>query len=118
MKVLHLEDNANDAELVRILLSTEWPNCAVTCVATRDDFIAQLRLERFDIILSDFALSTVDGIEALRLAKTQTPETPFIFLSGTMGEDRAIEAVRLGAEDYILKDRMKRLVTAVTRSLR
>jgi two-component system cell cycle sensor histidine kinase/response regulator CckA len=118
MKILHLEDNANDAELVRALVTTEWPQCAVTCVATRAAFLGELHLGRYDIILSDFALTSLNGLEALKMAKAHSPHTPFIFLSGTIGEDRAIEAVRLGAEDYILKDRMKRLTTAIARALR
>ncbi len=118
MRILHLEDNPNDADLVRALVTAEWPECAITCVATRFAFVGELHLARYDVILSDFALASLNGLEALELAKAHAPETPFIFLSGTIGEDRAIEAVRLGAEDYILKDRMKRLVTAITRALR
>ncbi len=118
MKILHLEDNANDAELVRVLVCAEWPLCQITCVATRPDFVAELEAAGFDLILSDFALTSLNGLEALHLAKAKTPDTPFIFLSGTIGEDRAIEAVQAGAEDYVLKDRMKRLITAITRALR
>src|SRR6185295_8464854 len=92
--------------------------CRITCVETRSAFLGELHLARYDVILSDFALQSLNGLEALQLAKAAAPETPFIFLSGTIGEDRAIEAVRLGAEDYILKDRMKRLVTAIARALR
>src|SRR5690349_19407470 len=112
MKILHLEDNATDAELVRSLIAHEWPQCVVTCVASKPAFVGELRGRAFDIILSDFALTSLNGLDALQLAKELAPDTPFIFLSGTIGEDRAIEAVRLGAEDYILKDRMKRLITA------
>ncbi len=118
MNVLHLEDDPNDAELVRCLISTEWPDCRVTGVAGRQAFFSELGRGPFDVILSDFALPSFDGFEALRLAKQHWPDTPFIFVSGTIGEDRAIEAVRLGAEDYVLKDRMKRLVTAITRAMR
>jgi two-component system cell cycle sensor histidine kinase/response regulator CckA len=118
MKILHLEDNANDAELVRVLVTEEWPDCKVTCVTSKFAFAGELHRSHFDVILSDFALTSLNGLDALKLAKEQAPDTPFIFLSGTIGEDRAIEAVRLGAEDYILKDRMKRLITAISRALR
>lgn len=119
MHVLHLEDNAADAELVRVLIQDEWPHCEVTCVVDQAAYLGELQqVARYDIILSDFALQTINGLEALKLAKARAPETPFIFLSGTIGEDRAIEAVRSGAEDYVLKDRMKRLVTAIARALR
>src|SRR3712207_2732183 len=106
MRILHLEDNTEDAELVRELITEEWPECEITCVATRVAFLDELREARHDLILSDFALSSLDGLEALKLAKAKVPDTPFIFLSGTIGEDRAIQAVQFGAEDYVLKDRM------------
>lgn len=118
MKILHLEDNAEDAELVRELVTEEWPDCEITCVATKAAFQSELEHLGYDLILSDFALAGLNGLDALRLAKVRTPDTPFIFLSGTIGEDRAIEAVQSGAEDYVLKDRMKRLVTAIARALR
>lgn len=119
MRILHLEDNAADAELVRALITEEWPDCQIRCVATRGAFVGELAEARYDVILSDFALSSsLNGMEALHLAKERVPDTPFIFLSGTIGEDRAIEAVRAGAEDYVLKDRMKRLTTAIARAVR
>ena len=118
MRILHLEDSPEDAELVRVLLEAEWPHCRITCVATRPDFVGQLQAAPYDLILSDFTLHSLDGLEALQLAKQNAPEIPFIFLSGTIGEDRAIQALQAGAYDYVLKDRMKRLVTAITRALR
>ncbi len=118
MKILHLEDNAADAELVRVLVTEEWPDCEIACVSTRAAFAGELHPGRYDLILSDFALASLNGLDALRLAKDRVPELPFIFLSGTIGEDRAIEAVQAGADDYVLKDRMKRLITAITRAMR
>ncbi|HVS53889.1 MAG TPA: response regulator [Opitutaceae bacterium] len=118
MKILHLEDNATDAELVRELITREWPDCGITCVASRFSFVGELHLSRYDLILSDFALPALNGLEALRVAKERVPDIPFIFLSGTIGEDRAIEAVRAGAEDYVLKDRIKGLTTTIARVLR
>src|SRR4051812_19055223 len=118
MKILHLADNPGAGELVRELVTDEWPDCSITCVATRFAFVGELHRAKYDLILSDFALPSLNGLEALKLAKERKPETPFIFLSGTIGEDRAIEAIQLGAADYVLKDRMKRLISAVTRALR
>ena len=118
MKILHLEDSANDADLIRRLILGEWPDCEITCVSTQRAYIEKIEQASYDVILSDFALPGFNGLDALNLAKQRAPETPFIFVSGTIGEDGAIEAVRLGAEDYVLKDRMKRLITAVTRAVR
>ncbi len=118
MKILHIEDNAQDAELVGILLNEQWPDCAIKVVASQPDFIQHLLADQYDVILSDFSLGSFNGLDALKIVREKSPQTPFIFLSGTIGEDRAIEAVQAGAQDYVLKDRMKRLVTAIQRALR
>lgn len=117
MKILHLEDNANDALLVRRLLAKDWPDCTITVVTERDPFLKALAEERHDIVLSDFQLPSFNGIEALKLARARAPETPFIFFSGTIGEERAIEAVRSGAADYVIKDRMNRLPISIQRAM-
>jgi len=118
MKILHLEDNPEDAELVREIITDEWPECTITCVGSRFAFIGELHRAQYDLILSDFAMPALSGLEALELAKEFAPDTPFLFLSGTIGEDRAIEALRSGAQDYVLKDRMKRLSSVIARALR
>jgi two-component system, cell cycle sensor histidine kinase and response regulator CckA len=118
MKILHLEDNPEDAELVRELIREAWPACTIVCVASRFTFLGELGRSDYDLILSDFALQSLNGIEALKLAKERTPDTPFIFLSGTIGEDRAIAALQSGAQDYVLKEGMKRLISAIARALR
>ncbi|HWA88045.1 MAG TPA: response regulator [Opitutus sp.] len=117
MKILHLEDNPGDALLVRELLQGEWPDCVITLVSDGPGYRAELARGGYDLILSDFSLVGFDGGEALRLAHAASPQTPFIFLSGNIGEERAIEAVRAGAVDYVLKDRIKRLITAIRRAL-
>src|SRR5205814_6067027 len=81
MQILHLEDDAEDAELVRELILEEWADCEITCVATRFAFVGELHLARYDLILSDFALPSLTGLDALKLAKERSPDTPFIFLS-------------------------------------
>lgn len=118
MKILHLEDDRNDAELLRALLLAEWPDCEITLVGDRTAFLDALQPGGHDLILSDFKLPGFSGLEALQLALERTPDTPFLFVSGTIGEDLAIEAVQAGAADYVLKDRLKRLPTAVQRALR
>jgi len=118
MKILHLEDNRDDAGLVEAILREEWPECRVTLVANRDDYMRQVREGAHDLILSDFSLAAYNGVDALTYARSVTPLVPFIFLSGTIGESRAIEAVQAGAQDYVLKDNLRRLVTAIRRALR
>jgi two-component system cell cycle sensor histidine kinase/response regulator CckA len=118
MKILHLEDNPHDAALVRDLLAIDWPDCEIKVVAARDEFLGALAAGGHDLIISDYRLPGFDGLEALQLARERAPHIPFIFYSGTLGEERAIEAVRAGAADYVIKDRMQRLPVAVQRVLR
>lgn len=103
---------------MRSVILEEWPDCQIKVVSSRFTYTGELQLSRYDLILADYSVVAFDGMEALALAKKRVPDTPFIFLSGTIGEDRAIEAVRFGADDYVLKDRMKRLLTAIPRVLR
>lgn len=116
MKILHLEDSPQDAELVEAIVSEEWPDCQIAVVENREAFLAQLARPH-DIILSDFTLGSFDGMEALKLARATAPQIPFIFVSGSIGEERAVEAVRMGAHDYVIKDRMRRLNTSIQRAL-
>src|SRR5580658_7990142 len=104
MKIIHLEDNARDAELADCALLAEFPHCVIVTVATRQDFLAQLGPELPDLVLSDYSLPAFSGREALTLVRERAPSIPFVFLSGTIGEERAIAAVRAGAYDYVLKD--------------
>ena len=87
-------------------------------VADREPFVAALEASWPDLILSDFHLPNFDGLEALALAQATCPDTPFIFVSGAMGEEVAIDAVKRGATDYVLKDRLSRLGPAVQRAMR
>lgn len=118
MKLLHLEDSAADAELTRIQLETELPGCELTLAGTKEEYLDQLGRGGFDVIVSDFGLLGFDGFEALTLAQERAPGVPFIFLSGTIGEERAIGIMRAGAQDYVLKDRAWGLATAIKRALR
>jgi PAS domain S-box-containing protein len=118
MKLLHLEDNDTDAELVAAVVCSEWPECRITRLCTAREFKAALLLENFDLILSDYTMPGYDGLSALDAVRTACPDTPFVFLSGTIGEERAIEALRHGATDYVLKDSPARLLAAVRGALR
>jgi len=118
MKILHLEDNPRDARLVSELLTEAFPDTEIVLTDSETSYREALAHGHYDIILSDFSLPGFDGIEALQIAHNAVPDTPFIFLSGNIGEDRAIEAVRAGAQDYVLKDRMKRLVTAIRHAVK
>ncbi|MCL6100212.1 MAG: PAS domain S-box protein [Bacteroidetes bacterium] len=117
IKILHLEDNEFDAELLRSQLEIEGIQCEITRVFYKADFIKVIEERQFDLILSDNTLPDFDGIDALRYAKKIQPETPFIFLSGTLGEDVAIEAMRWGATDYVLKQRIEKFGVTVKRVL-
>ena len=118
LRVLHLEDDGKDAEIIQGVLETGGIVCEVTRVETRDDFIASLEGRGFDLILADFSLPSFDGLSALQLALERCPDVPFIFVSGTLGEEVAIEAVKIGAMDYVLKERLSRIVSSVHRALR
>jgi PAS domain S-box-containing protein len=118
LRILYLEDDPKDAELVQAKLEAEGVACEVTRVETRADFLASLEQDGFDLILADHSLPSFDGISALKLAVENRPEMPFIFVSGTMGEEVAIEALKIGATDYVLKTRLARIVFSVQRALR
>ncbi len=118
LRILHLEDSPSDAELVRSVLESEGLRCVLQRVETRAHFVAALEEHRFDLILSDYSLPSFDGSAALDLARQRCPKVPFIFVSGTIGEEVAVESLKNGAVDYVLKDRLQRLVSAVRRALR
>lgn len=117
LRLLHLEDNFRDAVLIHSRVREEWPECDIKLVSCLDDFVTSLSREHFDLILSDFTLPTCNGLDALNLARQQDDSTPFIFLSGTIGEDNAVQALQLGAVDYVIKDRPARLIPAMQRAL-
>ena len=117
LKILHLEDDPNDAALVQSLLETEGFTCVITCVQNRDAFVAALAGGSMDLILSDFSMPAFDGLSALAMAHLHCPDVPFILVSGTLGEERAIDALKCGATDYVLKHHLSRLVPAVHRAL-
>ena len=117
LRILHLEDNPADAQLLQAMLKSQGVVCTIKPVETRQAFEAALEQEPLDLIISDFTLPTFDGVSALILTRQRKPELPFIFLSGTLGEEAAVESLRHGATDYILKDRMSRLAASVQRAM-
>jgi signal transduction histidine kinase/FixJ family two-component response regulator len=118
LRVLLLEDSAEDAELIHELLEAGDFVCEVTCVQTRAEFLAALEDSEIDLILADYTLPSFDGLSALQLTLSAHPDLPFIFVSGSLGEEIAIEALKIGATDYVLKTRLPRLVPSVRRALR
>jgi PAS domain S-box-containing protein len=116
VRLLMLEDNPLDAELIERELRRAGLNFYAERVDNGPDFRAALESSDPDMILADYSLPTFDGISALQMARTLVPDVPFIFVSGSIGEERAIHALREGATDYIIKDRLPRLAPAITRA--
>ncbi len=118
IRVLQVEDDAVDAELIQRRLKADGMD--VVCRVVADETKLRHALVEFSpqIILSDFSLRGFDGLAALEIAHTLAPRTPFVFVSGTIGEERAIEALKRGATDYVLKDNLRRLVPAIRNALR
>jgi PAS domain S-box-containing protein len=117
LRILHLEDDHLDAELVRETLAVDGLVAQVECVDTRAAYIAALEHQDFDLILADYTLPSFDGNSALKIATEKRPEIPFIFVSGSLGEEVAIESLKSGATDYVLKHRLQRLSHAVYRAI-
>jgi CheY-like chemotaxis protein len=112
-QIVILDDSEFDATLIQYELKKAGLSFEARWVDGRDDFLRTLRERTPDVILSDFHLPQFDGAEALRIAAEELPSTPFIFVSGKIGEERAVEMLRAGATDYVLKDRLSRLPAAV-----
>jgi PAS domain S-box-containing protein len=117
LKIIHLEDDPNDAELIHESLKQGGIEADVECMSTQAEFEQAIETRSADIILSDFALPQFDGLSALAMVQRVTPETPFILVSGTLGEEAAVESLRGGATDYVLKTRLHRLPSAVQRAV-
>ena len=118
LRILLLEDSPLDAELVLTRLMEDGVASEAVRVETRADYLAELERDRFDLILADYSLPSFDGGSALAIARERCPEVPFIFVSGALGEELAIETLKDGATDYVLKDRLERLVPSIQRARR
>jgi signal transduction histidine kinase len=118
LRILLLEDDPSDAELVQATLEADQLVCDVNVIKTRAEFLTGLESQQIDLVLADYKLPSFDGLSALKLLLSIRPDLPFIFVSGTFGEESAIEALKIGATDYVLKTRLSKLVPAVRRALR
>jgi PAS domain S-box-containing protein len=118
LRVLYLENDVAAAELVQDTLEKDGIACVLNRVETEADFLSAVQQRGFDLVLADYTLPLFDGLSALKIVRQQEPDVPFIFVSGTLGEDVAVEALKIGATDYVLKTRLSRLVPSVRRALR
>lgn len=116
--ILLLEDDPVDYELISTTLSRSGIGVDVVRVTEQEEFLESLETLPPDLILADYALPAFDGLSALRLAQARCPQVPFILISGVLGEEQAIEALKQGATDYVLKQRLERLSLVVGRALR
>jgi len=117
VRIIHLEDNLQDQELVAAMLSAAEIECEITNADDNKSFKDALERIEADLIISDFTMPGYTGVRALQLAQQMCESVPFIFFSGTIGEDAAIQSLKNGATDYVLKQNPDRLVTAVRRAL-
>lgn len=118
LQILILEDDPIDLELIETALKQGGIDSNFIKVSHRQEFLEQLEAKTPDVILSDYRLPTFDGASALELAQSICPQVPFILVSGVLGEEKAIEALKQGATDYVLKQRLGRLAPSVKRALR
>ncbi len=116
-RVLIVEDEPSDAELAQRLLTRSGLGFTSVVVDTREAFMAELAAFRPDVILSDYHLPGFSGEAALKIAVEQCPDVPFVFWSGVLGDDAAVELIKQGATDYVLKDRPARLPSVIHRAL-
>jgi two-component system cell cycle sensor histidine kinase/response regulator CckA len=118
LHILVLEDNMLDAELAIQALDQAGYICQWDCVDTRDTFLARLDGHIYDLVISDYNLPMFDGLSAVQLLRQRDPDLPFILVSGTLGEETAIESLKAGATDYVVKSHLARLPPVVARALR
>jgi PAS domain S-box-containing protein len=116
--ILNLEDDIGDAELIKEAIESEQPNWEITSVTTGEEFVREFIKNRYDIILSDYKVPGYSGIKALELVRSKNSIIPFIFVSGSMGEEMAVEMIKKGATDYVLKDKLFKLPAAIIRALK
>ncbi|MEP7309500.1 MAG: PAS domain S-box protein [Acidobacteriota bacterium] len=117
LRVLHLEDSPRDAEMVRHKLDADGLACNILVANGKESFEGALTREPFDLIISDYNLPGYDGITALKHAQETHSEVPVILISGTVGDEEGVKCLQIGATDYLLKQRLDRLVPAVQRAV-
>lgn len=116
--ILYVEDNENDRELVSAALRCEKIYAEFIYADTEEQFRQRLQRSDLDLILSDFTLPEFNGAAALRIARELRPDIPFVYISGTIGEEQAVESLKAGATDYALKNHIDRLAAVIERALR
>ncbi len=117
LKVLILEDVPSDAELAKRELKTVIEKFTVKVVDTEEGYSQALKTYRPDLIVSDYSLPTFDGMTALKIRNKEIPEIPFVLLTGSINEETAVEIMKAGADDYVIKEHIKRLGSAVMGAL-
>lgn len=117
LKILHLEDNVADAELIRFEVCEHFNNCEITHVIDRNEYVNALSEHKFHIILSDYNIPGIHGLESLEYAQ-KVSSTPVIYISGAIGEEGAVEMLKAGATDYVLKNKLEKLPLAIERTLK
>ena len=117
LRLLMLEDSAVDARMNEHVLNKAGLVFESLRVETRDAFFDALESFQPDLVLADYNLPTYNGLDALKLLREHHPDLPFVFVTGTMGEEMAVDSLHHGADDYIIKDRIHRLPSAVTRAI-
>jgi signal transduction histidine kinase len=117
LRILILEDDPRDAELAQRLLTREGVGFTAVVVDARAGFEEQLATFSPDVILSDFSLPGFSGAAALQIAQEECPQIPFIIMSGVLGDESAVELIKQGATDYVLKDRPARLPSVIRRAV-
>ncbi|HEY2381833.1 MAG TPA: PAS domain S-box protein, partial [Terriglobia bacterium] len=118
LRILHLEDDPLDGEFLQVNLREAGLQCDILRVDTKSGFVTALQEREFDLVISDLSLPAFNGMAALEIVRERYPDIPFIFVSGTIGEEAAIDSLLSGATDYVLKHRFARLVPAVQRVMR
>lgn len=117
IEILYLEDNLMDEELVRNMILSEYSNCNIISVNTKEDFTQKLIKNKIDIILADYNLQGFNGFTALKIALKINSNIPFIFVTGQMSEDMAKKAIKTGARDYVFKNQLNRLIPVFKKAL-
>ncbi len=118
LRVLHLEDDARDAELVRHALATAEYSPQITTCNDRPGFEQELLTGEFDVVFCDYSVPRCDPLAVIAFARANRPSTPLIVISGELGDERAVDCLRSGATDYVLKDNLQRLSAVVARALK
>jgi len=118
LNILILEDSTADAALLECNLRRRWPDARLTCADSREALCRALDQGPWDVVIADYTLADFTGLEALSLVRDRDADLPFVIVSGTIGEEAAVEAMRAGAQDYVMKDHLARLVPALERELR